>query len=64
MIILNHNVAGNQPISDLISNVDLAFKIGILFGFTCGFIIAILIYSVYRDIKEQKKELNYSEVRK
>jgi hypothetical protein len=54
MIILNHNVAGDQPISEVITDIDLAFNIGIGIGFVCGFMIGIFIYACYRDYKEDK----------
>jgi ABC-type transporter Mla maintaining outer membrane lipid asymmetry permease subunit MlaE len=51
-ILLNHNVAGNQPISELISSIDLAFHVGIVLGFFIGMVFGIFVYACYRDFKE------------
>jgi len=50
-------VAGDQPISEIIPDADLTFKIGIVLGFICGFMISALIVSVYRDYKEDKLQM-------
>jgi len=49
-----HNVAGFQPISEIISNPDVAFKVGICLGFLVGFVIAVMVTHVYRDYREDK----------
>ena len=54
MLLLNHNVAGNQPISEIISNPDIAFNVGICLGVLIGFIFGVFVYACYRDIKECK----------
>ena len=51
---LNHNVADMQPISEIISDVDIAFKIGITLGFVMGIILGVFLYALYRDYKEDK----------
>ena len=54
MIIFNHNVAGNQPISEVISNPNIAFNLGIVLGLVIGVIFGIFVYACYRDYKEDK----------
>ena len=56
MIILNHNVASNQPILEIISNPDMTFKIGIVLGLVIGLILARFITSLYYDIKRTKEK--------
>ena len=42
------------PISEIVSDVDLAFNIGIGMGFFLGIVLGICIYILYKDYKNLK----------
>ena len=45
-------IAGDQPISEVISDPNVTFNLGILFGVIVGIIFGIFVYACYKDIKE------------
>ena len=48
-------IGGNQPLSEVVSSVDVAFDIGIVFGFIVGFALASMIVIFYYDLKYHNK---------
>jgi uncharacterized phage infection (PIP) family protein YhgE len=54
LLLMNHNIAGNQPISEIISDPNVAFNLGIVLGFLIGFILGIFIYALWRDSRDEK----------
>lgn len=47
-------IGGDQPISEVISDIDLAFDVGILIGFIVGIALGIMITHFYYDWKNTK----------
>jgi hypothetical protein len=47
-------IVGSISISEIISESDVTFNIGIGMGFVLGVAIGIIVYSLYRDIKKMR----------
>ena len=48
-------VAGNQPISEVVPDADVAFQVGMILGIIIGCTFASVVVGLYNDIKEKKK---------